>query len=57
MVGSEGEFGWGGAYHTSYFASPKHNMVVVYLTQTMISRPGVDDFAKLTALAYQAIIE
>ena len=57
MAGSEGEFGWGGAYHTSYFASPEHNMVVVYMTQTMISRPGVDDFAKLTALAYQAIVE
>lgn len=57
MAGSKGEFGWGGAYHTSYFASPKHDMVVVYMTQTMISRPGVDDFAKLTALAYQAIIE
>ena len=57
MAGSEGEFGWGGAYHTSYFASPEHNMVVVYMTQTMIARPDVDDFAKLTALAYQAIVE
>ena len=54
-VGAEGEFSWGGAYHSTYFASPKHDMVVVYMTQAMISRPGVDDHSKIRSMSYQAI--
>jgi len=57
QISSKGEFSWGGAYHSSYFASPEHDLVVVYLTQTMISRSGVDDGAKLSAMAYQAIVD
>ena len=55
-AGSEGEFGWGGAYHSTYFVSPKHDMVVVYMSQAMISRPGVDDHNKIRSMSYQAII-
>lgn len=55
-AGALGEFGWGGAYHSTYFVSPEHDMIVVYMTQAMISRPGVDDHAKIRALAYQAIV-
>ena len=33
LPGSAGEFGWGGAYHSTYWADPKEEMVVVYLTQ------------------------
>lgn len=55
-LGSVGQFGWGGAYHSTYFAIPQHDMVVVYFTQLIPAR-GVDDHAKLNALSYQAIIE
>jgi CubicO group peptidase (beta-lactamase class C family) len=56
-AGSLGEFDWGGAYHSRYFVSPKHRMVVVYLTQTMMSIGGVDDMDKLNSLVYQAVVE
>jgi len=53
---SVGEFGWGGAYHSSYWVDPKEQMVVVYFTQ-LIPAPGIDDHGKLRALLYQAIID
>jgi CubicO group peptidase (beta-lactamase class C family) len=31
--GSVGEFGWGGAYHTTYWVDPREELVVVHLTQ------------------------
>ncbi len=54
--GSVGEFGWGGAYHSTYWADPEEDLAVVYLTQL---RPagGVDDMAKLRNLVYQAIVD
>lgn len=54
---SLGEFDWGGAYHSRFFVSPKHRLVVVYLTQTMLSVGGVDDMDKLNSLTYGAIVE
>ena len=56
MPGSVGEFGWGGAYHSTYWADPKEELVVVYFTQLIPAR-GVDDHDKLRALVYQAIID
>jgi CubicO group peptidase (beta-lactamase class C family) len=55
-LGSEGEFGWGGAYHSSYWADPEEDLLVVYFTQ-LIPAAGVDDHGKLRALVYQAIID
>ena len=55
-LGSEGEFGWGGAYHSTYWVDPKEELVVVYFTQ-LIPAIGVDDHDKLRALVYQAIID
>ena len=54
--GSDGEFGWGGAYHSTYWADPEEDLAVVYLTQL---RPtgGIDDMNKLRTLVYQAIVE
>ncbi len=54
--GSVGEFGWGGAYHTTYWVDPAQALVVVYLTQLRGNRP-IDDFGKLRALIYGAIAE
>jgi CubicO group peptidase (beta-lactamase class C family) len=51
-----GEFGWGGAYHSTYWVDPKEQLVVVYFTQLIPAR-NVDDHAKLRALVYQALVE
>lgn len=56
QLGSEGEFGWGGAYHSTYWVDPRENLVVVYLTQ-IIAVSGLDDFSRLRAGVYQAIVE
>jgi CubicO group peptidase (beta-lactamase class C family) len=54
IPGSLGEFGWGGAYHSTYWVDPKEQMVVVYLTQ-LIPAGDVDDHAKMRALFYAAL--
>jgi CubicO group peptidase (beta-lactamase class C family) len=54
--GSRGEFGWGGAYHSTYWVDPVQDLVVVYFTQ-VIPAPGLDDHARLRALLYAAITE
>jgi CubicO group peptidase (beta-lactamase class C family) len=53
--GSVGEFGWGGAYHSTYWVDPKEELVVVYFTQ-VIPADGLDDEGKLRALIYQALV-
>jgi len=52
--GSVGEFGWGGAYGSTYWVDPVEDLVVVYFTQV---RPGsiVKDQLMLRALVYQAL--
>lgn len=56
VPGSLGEFGWGGAYHSTYWVDPHEQLVVVYFTQL---RPagGLDDHGKLRALIYQALVD
>lgn len=56
VPGSIGEFGWGGAYHSTYWVDPQEQLVVVYFTQL---RPagGLDDHGKLRALIYQALVD
>lgn len=55
-LGSEGEFGWGGAYGSTYWVDPRLNLVVVYFKQ-LTPTNGLDDQAKLRALVYQAIVK
>ncbi|MCB0636309.1 MAG: beta-lactamase family protein [Lewinella sp.] len=55
-LGSVGEFGWGGAYHSVYWADPVEDLIVVYFTQ-LIPNGGLDDHAKLRALIYQALVD
>jgi CubicO group peptidase (beta-lactamase class C family) len=52
--GSVGEYGWGGAYHSTYWVDPKERLVVVYMTN-LIPAAQVDDHAKLRTLVYQAL--
>ena len=54
QLGSVGEFSWGGAYHTQYWVDPAEKLTVVYMTQTLPAT-GLDDFAKVRALIYQAV--
>ncbi|MXX85379.1 MAG: beta-lactamase family protein [Acidobacteria bacterium] len=54
VPGSKGVYGWGGAYHSSYWVDPEEELVVVYLAQ-LIPAGGLDDHAKFRALVYQAI--
>ena len=56
LPGSVGEFGWGGAYHSTYWADPKEELVVVYLTQ-LIPAINLDDHQKVRTMVYQAIID
>ena len=53
-LGSVKEYGWGGAYHSTYWVDPSEELVVVYFTQ-LIPATGVDDHGKLRALVYQAL--
>ncbi|MDG2175195.1 MAG: serine hydrolase [Gammaproteobacteria bacterium] len=55
--GSVGEYGWGGAYHSTYWVDPVENIVVVYLSQILSPNPGLDDFDKLRAGLYASLIE
>lgn len=56
QMGSEGEFSWGGAYHSTYWGDFTEDLVVTYFTQV---RPaaGLDDHQKLRTLVYGAITE
>jgi CubicO group peptidase (beta-lactamase class C family) len=54
--GSEGSYGWGGAYHSTYWVDPVERLVVVYLTQ-VIPAAGLDDHQRLRALVYSAVVE
>lgn len=56
IMGSNGEYGWGGAYHSTYWVDPEEDLVVVYFTQ-LIPAIGLDDQGKLRALVYQALVD
>ena len=56
LSGSTGEYGWGGAYHSTYWVDPTEQLVVVYLTQ-LIPAGGLDDQGRVRALIYQAIVD
>ncbi|MEL0263397.1 MAG: serine hydrolase domain-containing protein, partial [Flavobacteriaceae bacterium] len=52
--GSVGAFGWGGAYHSVYWADPQEDLLVVYCTQVIPST--LDDLSKLRALGSHALV-
>jgi CubicO group peptidase (beta-lactamase class C family) len=54
--GSVGAFGWGGAYHTTYWVDPAEKLVAVFMTQLMPAT-GSDAQTKFKVLVYQSIIE
>lgn len=54
--GSVGAFGWGGAYHTTYWVDPAEKLVAVFMTQLMPAG-GSDAQGKFRAIVYQAIVD
>lgn len=55
-LGSEGEFGWGGAYHSTYWVDPEEDLVVVYLTQ-ILGVADLNDFDVFRATLYGSLID
>ncbi len=55
IYGSPGEFSWGGAYHTTYWADPKEKIVAVLMTQ-LLPATGSDLHERFRNLVYQAVI-
>jgi len=53
--GSVDEFGWGGAYYTSYWVDPREKLVAVFLAQLLPSG-GLDLQSKFRTLVYQSIV-
>jgi CubicO group peptidase (beta-lactamase class C family) len=56
LPSSVGEYGWGGAYHSTYWVDPAEELIVVYMTQ-LIPAIDIDDHGKLRTLIYQSIID
>lgn len=54
-LGSEGVFSWGGAYHTTFWADPKENVVAVLMTQLLPAEDS-DLHGRFRALVYQSIV-
>lgn len=55
--GNEGEFRWGGAYHSTYGVDPEQDLVVTYFSQMGDTGEGLDDYGKLRAMIYQAMVD
>jgi CubicO group peptidase (beta-lactamase class C family) len=56
ILGTEGEFAWGGAASTYFFIDPEEDMLVIFLTQLMPSS-AYPIRRELRVLAYQSIID
>jgi CubicO group peptidase (beta-lactamase class C family) len=53
--GSPGAFGWGGAYHTSYWADPKEKLVALLMVQLLPA--GKSDLQnRFRTLVYQSLV-
>ncbi len=56
VIGSAGEFMWGGAASTNFWVDPTEDLVVVFMTQLLPS--GTFNFrGQLKALIYPAIVD
>jgi CubicO group peptidase (beta-lactamase class C family) len=53
--GSVGDFGWGGAYYTNYWADPREKLVALVFTQ-LLPAGNVDLHSRFRALVYQSIV-
>jgi CubicO group peptidase (beta-lactamase class C family) len=53
-IGSAGEYGWGGAASTVFWADPKENILCLFFTQVMHARFNLKKHLK--RLVYSAVI-
>ncbi|HKJ23932.1 MAG TPA: serine hydrolase, partial [Myxococcota bacterium] len=56
VVGSEGEFAWGGAASTAFWVDPAEELIVIFLTQFMPSRT-FNFRGQLKSIVYGAIVD
>jgi CubicO group peptidase (beta-lactamase class C family) len=56
ILGSAGEYAWGGAASTAFWCDPKEELIVIFLTQLMPSS-AYPIRRELRVLSYQAIID
>jgi CubicO group peptidase (beta-lactamase class C family) len=56
QLGSIGAYGWGGAYHTTYWVDPEEQLVALLMCQLLPAR-GLDLHPRFNALVYQAIVD
>lgn len=54
VLGSAGEFGWRGVYHSTYWVDPKERITGVYMAQ-LTPAGSIDDHGTLRTLIYQAL--
>jgi CubicO group peptidase (beta-lactamase class C family) len=54
--GSVDSFGWGGAYHTTYWVDPAEKLVAVLMTQLMPAGNS-DLHARFRSMVYQSIVD
>ncbi len=54
QLGSVGAFGWGGAYHTTYWVDPQERLVALLMCQLLPAR-DMDLHPKFSTLVYQAL--
>jgi CubicO group peptidase (beta-lactamase class C family) len=53
--GTQGAFGWGGAYHTNYWVDPREKLVAVLMTQ-LLPAGGSDLHGRFRTLVYQSLV-
>ena len=56
IVGSPGEYGWGGAASTAFWVDPAEELIVIFMTQFFPSRT-FDFRGQLKAIIYPAIVD
>ncbi|MBV8818454.1 MAG: serine hydrolase, partial [Acidobacteriaceae bacterium] len=54
MIGSEGEYNWGGAAGTTFWIDPKEQMIGVFMIQNL---PSGSHGGQFKQLAYQSIVD
>lgn len=52
---SVGSYGWGGAYHSSFWVDPEHRLIAIFLTQH-VPATGLDLRERFRDLVYDAIV-
>ena len=56
MIGTKGEYRWGGAAGTRFWIDPKEEMVTIFMVQ-VLPYTGLSYGREFKRLAYQAIVD